>query len=252
VAAEEERVLERGQAESDKGVSPESCRHGSDGPGPVRMVHTVRFDDIFLCTSDDCCDGQEEGTEEETFTLMGNGRFEGAGVLSEAEDQGHGNTSEQEKVEDVEDGTNGLETREGMRLDGNKRSKTTSSHGKSVVGPGVVLQSLTKGEVRLVGILASGYLGVLVPFPMSTVLELLEIDCIHVRRGWSWVLEWVFCLSLWLFYINRVPIGVHRGRDVGIVGCIKGCGCLDPCVGATCLTRRKESLVLLRGRGRRR
>lgn len=256
VAAEEERVLEGGQAEGDEGVRPECDCHCGNSPRAVGMIDVVGLDDVFLGSGDNGCDGQEEGAEEETFTFVRNGGLEGARVLGEAENHGHGDTGEQEKVEDVEDGTNGLDAGERMRLDGDKRTKTTSSHGKSVVGPCVVRQPLTGSEVRLVWVLLSRNLGVLVPFSVTmsiAVLELLEVNGIHLRRGFrSWIPKGVFCRSVQLFYVNRVAISVHLGGKVCIVGCIKGCGCLDPCVRATCLARRKETLVLGRGkRGRR-
>ena len=187
---------------------------------------------------------------------MRNGRFEGARVLGEAENHGHGDTGEQEEVEDVEDGTNGLDTGEGMRLDGDKRTKTTSSHGKSVVGPCVVRQPLAGSEVGLVRVFLSRNLGVLIPFSVTmsiAVLKLLKVNSIHLRRGFrSWIPKGVFCRSVQLFYVNRVAISVHLGGKVCIVGCIKGCGRLDPCVRATCLARRKETLVLGSGRRRKR
>lgn len=162
--AKEIRVLEACKTECDERVGPESHLHGSDGPSTVRMIHLVRLDDVFLRAGDDGCDGQEEGTEEETFALMSNRLLERAGELGEAEDQCHGNSSEQEDVENVEDGADNLETRKGVWLDGNERSKTASSHGQGVVGPCVVLYPLAKGEVRLVRVLLSRNLGVLVPF----------------------------------------------------------------------------------------
>lgn len=51
-----------------------------------------------------------------------------------------------------------------MRLNGDKRAETTSSHCQGVVRPCVVLESLSESEIWLVGILPAGDLGVLVPF----------------------------------------------------------------------------------------
>ena len=179
---EEERVLKRCQTESDKGVSPECHCHGGNRPGTVRMFHIVCLDYVLLCAGDDGCDGQEEGSKEETFTLVGDRGFEGSSVLGESKDHGHRDGSEQHEVEDVEDSADGDESGEGVWLDGDESAEASSSHSQGVVGPSVVLDPLSEREIRLVGVLLARNLGVLVPTRVPIVvlvLLLLEINVVH-------------------------------------------------------------------------
>ena len=223
MTAEQERVLEGSQAESDEGVCPESDCHGSDRPRTIRVILLIRFYDIFLRSGNDCSDRQEEGSEEESFTFVFDRFLEGSSVLGEAEDHCHCDGSEQHEVENVENGADGDETGERMGLDGDKRAETTSSHRQGVVRPCVVLEPLSESEVWLVGILPARDLGVLVPFRVAIgMLVLLEIDIVHL--GWRLrrlVPERVLWLWLPLLRVDAVSISINRtGKVASSIRCV--------------------------------
>lgn len=95
--------------------------------------------------------------------------------LGKAENHAGTKTSEEDQVDNVEDGTDGDKTRKAMGLNGDERRDTASSHRQRVPGPCEVLQPLTEGHPRLVGIFLVGIMG------LHCCLLLLNVD--RVSRG---------------------------------------------------------------------
>lgn len=250
--AEEEGVLETGKKEGDEGVCPERHSHGSDCPRTIGVIHLIGFYDILLCAGDDGSNGQEEWTEEETLTLVRDRCFEGARVLGESENQGHGDGGEEHEVENVENGADGDETRELVWLDSDEGTKTTSSHSQGVVCPGVVLDTLAICEVWLVGVLPAWNLGLVVPSRVAIVMlaVLLEVDVLHGGRCVVvvWVCERVVWFSWSLFSIDGIAVGVDGSREVSLLRRVQWRGCLHPCVCASSLAGYSDHILRRNGR----
>jgi hypothetical protein len=203
------------------------------------MVCLVGLNHVLLCASDDRCDGEEERSEEKTFTFVGDRGLEGSSVLGEPKDHGHRNGSEQDEVEDVEDSADSDETGEGVWLDGDESTETSSSHSQGVVGPSVVLDSFSKGKIRLVGVLPSRNFGVLVPARVPVVmlvLLLFEIDVVHLRV-WYRISERVLLPWLLCFVVDRISIGINWTRKVATVRRVQRSWSLNPCVRPSSLVR---------------